>query len=326
MSVHLPVLTQSQKRTFSQCPEKHNIAYVQGYRPLDVPEPLHKGRLTHHGLKAWHGAEPGQRLEQAIEALRGLTADDYELAYVGAMLRVYDVRWGNEPLEIIEVGKKFEVPLINPETGAASRTYMLAGEVDALAKINGAYYIIEHKTTSEDIGPGSAYWKRLVIDPQISTYFAGCKALGYDVHGCLYDVLYKPGLRPLRATPPEARKYTKSGALYANQREVDETPIEYHDRLIAAISEQPDRYYQRGTVVRTETEEKDAAWDMWTTARMIADAIKTGRHPRNPDSCIRYGRECEYFGVCTGTESLEDTTKFYLVSDVHPELSPTKAA
>lgn len=326
MSVHLPVLTQSEKRTFSQCPKKHEFAYVQGYRPLDVPEPLHKGRLIDRALKAWHGAESGQKLDQAIEALRGLTVDDYELAYVGAMLRGYDARWCNEEIEIIEVGKKFEVPLVNPETGAASRTYRMAGEIDALAKLFGEYYIYEEKSTSEDVGPGSTYWKRLVIDPQVSTYIAACKALGYDVHGCLYDVLYKPGLRPLRATPVESRKYTKNGALYANQRDTDETPAEYHDRLIAAISEQPDRYYQRGTVVRTEAEEKDAAWDMWTTARMIADAIKTGRHPRNPDACIRFGRECEYFGVCTNTESLEDTTRFYQVTDVHPELSPTKAA
>ena len=36
--------------------------------------------------------------------------------------------------------------------------------------------------------------------------FDGAAALGHDVAGCLYDVICKPGLRPLKATPVEARK------------------------------------------------------------------------------------------------------------------------
>jgi hypothetical protein len=74
--------------------------------------------------------------------------------------------------------------------------------------------------------------------------------------------------------------------------------------------------------VRLEDEERDAAFDTWQTARLIREAQLANRHPRNPDACPRYGRYCEYFGVCTGTESLEDTTRFRHVENVHEELSP----
>ena len=35
--------------------------------------------------------------------------------------------------------------------------------------------------------------------------------------GSIYDVLVKPAIRPLRATPPEQRKAKKDGSLYAGQ-------------------------------------------------------------------------------------------------------------
>jgi hypothetical protein len=47
------------------------------------------------------------------------------------------------------------------------------------------------------------------MDGQVSTYFDGAASLGLDVAGCIYDVIGKPGIRPLQATPVEARKYTK---------------------------------------------------------------------------------------------------------------------
>jgi hypothetical protein len=328
MVTRLPVITSSEQRTFRRCAREHYHTYVLGYRTLHKAEALRFGTLMHAGLEAWWRA-PSNRLSAALDAMTPVAEDEFDLVRAGVLLQGYDARWHAEDLEVLGVELEFRAPLLNPKTGAASRTYEIAGKLDALVRKldDGLVYIVEHKTTSEDIGAGSQYWRRLTLDPQISQYYAGAKALGHDVAGCLYDVLGKPAIRPQRATPEECRRYTKAGLLYANQREQDETADEYRARLVELIAEQPDRFYQRGTVVRLEDEERDAAFDTWQTARLIREAELAKRHPRNPDACSRYGRTCEFFGVCTGTESLTDTTRFRHVEDVHEELSPdTKAA
>jgi hypothetical protein len=211
---------------------------------------------------------------------------------------------------------------VNPETGAPSRTWRLGGKIDAIVRdARGRVLIVEHKTSSEQIGPGSEYWRRLRMDGQVSVYYAGARALGYDVAGCLYDVLGKPGIRPLKATPPEARKYTKDGALYKAQRETDETPDEYEARVLADIAGDADGYYQRGEVVRLDAEMDEAMFDLWQTSRTIHEYRKAGRAPRNPDGCKQYGRSCSYLPVCSGEASIDDPTRYRRLDDPHPELA-----
>jgi hypothetical protein len=328
LRVRLPVITNSQQRCFRRCAREHYLTYELGYRPAEKEEALRFGDLVHVGLEAWWSAA-ADRLDAAIEAMRGRAVDDFELVRAGVMLQGYDARWGAaaDDYEVLGVEVEFRAPLINPETGAPSRTFELGGKLDVVVrdKCDGRVKLIEHKTTSSDIGDGSTYWKRLVLDPQISTYFAGGKAVGYPISECLYDVLGKPALRPLKATPEESRKYTKDGRLYANQRDKDETPDEFRQRLVEHIAEQPNRYYQRGPVQRLEQEELDAAYDAWATARQIREAQLANRWPRNPDSCERYGRMCAFFDVCSGTASLDDETRFRRVENVHEELSSEAA-
>jgi PD-(D/E)XK nuclease superfamily len=185
-------------------------------------------------------------------------------------------------------------------------------------------YVMEHKTSSEDIGPGSIYWRKLTLDSQVSNYLVGARALGHEPVGVIYDVLRKPALEPMMATPVEARKYTKPtktepSRLYASQRESDEAPLDYRDRLLEDIAARPDHYYQRGVVVRLEEEEREAAHDTWQTAVAIRDARASGVWPRNVDSCQQYHRMCEYWPVCSGETTLDDFR--YEHGRAHPELS-----
>lgn len=176
-----------------------------------------------------------------------------------------------------------------------------------------ARVVVEHKTTSADITPGSPYWRRLALDAQVSLYLGGAGSL-------LYDVIKKPSLRPLRATPVEARRYTKAGTLYAAQREHDETPDAYEARLLADIAQHPDAYYQRGTVVRTEEEAQEAGRDVWMTARMIRESRYLDAWPRNPSACDAYGRTCDYWPVCSGTASIDDDVLYRDAGAQHEEL------
>lgn len=217
-------------------------------------------------------------------------------------------------------------------------------------------YVVEHKTTAIEIGPGSTYWKRLQLDAQISKYLVGSRALGHEPIGVLYDVIRKPLIRPLEATPIEKREYTKpkdkacpeckkkgagpaphtvdgltcadgrivtdpGGKLYANMREHDETPEEFRKRLRDDIAANPEKYYQRGTVVRLDEEERDAAKDAWEIAREVREAQLADRWPRNVDACDAYGSFCPYFAVCAGEASIDDPTRFRDADNPHEELS-----
>jgi hypothetical protein len=189
-----------------------------------------------------------------------------------------------------------------------------------------AFYVQEHKSTAEDISAGGDYWSRLTLDPQTSMYIEGAEALGFVPDGVEFDVLRKPGLRPLKATPPESRQYTKPTKkepiprLYANQRDRDETPEEYGRRCLDAIAEDPDKYYQRRIIVRLHQDRIDAQFDVWNTAGAIRDARRLNVFPRNPDSCKQYGRICDYFSVCTGLASINDPLLFKKEERAHEEL------
>lgn len=173
--------------------------------------------------------------------------------------------------------------------------------------------IVTHNTSSEDISPGSAYWARLRMDGQVSLYHLGAEALGYhNIHGVLYDVLVKPGQKPLRATA--APRMKKDGTPYAGQRLADETPDEYRRRLIEAMAPDLDSYFARQPVVRLEAERARHLAELQAEARELAAAAPLP----NPDSCVRYGSTCSYFGVCTGGRRLDE---YPLLTNVHPELS-----
>ncbi len=325
MPTSLRIITNSELKTHRRCAAEHHMSYELGYRSAaDEAEALRFGTLIHTALEAWWRARDGERLTYALAALDPAT-DPYDYARAAEMVLGYDTRWSSEPLTMVAVEREFRAPMINPYTGAPSRTFQIGGKMDVLVidQRDGRLYIIEHKTSSEDLSPGSMYWQLLRLDAQISMYYAGARGLGLDPAGVIYDVLGKPKLRPLKATPIEQRQYRqKDGALYANQRAEDETPDEYARRIRAAIIEDPDSYFVRGVVVRIGTEEADAQWDVWQQARLIREGELAKRWPRNPDGCRRYGRICSYFGVCTATETLDDPRLFVHVDNVHQELTP----
>jgi hypothetical protein len=300
---------------FNACHRAYKIAYVDMVRPVKASDALTFGTAMHALLEAYWGGQ---------ESI-ALTRNDYDDVTLRCLYEGYKARWETEDAERYErVGAEFgfEVPLMNPETGGVSKTWKLAGKIDAIAKdrTTGRHIIVEHKTTSQDIGPGSDYWKKLPIDGQVSGYYVGAQSIGYEVDVCLYDVIRKPTIRPYKATPEENRKYKKDGTLYAGQHEFDESLDEWKERLMADIAERPDYYFARVEVVRMESDLAEYLYDMWAVGREIADAERTGRFSRNPNACSVFG-SCEYFDVCTGCASLQDDTLFKKIDTPNPELT-----
>lgn len=326
---HLAVLSNSALACYRECPRKFKYRYKMLRRPRRADEALRFGSFFHCGLNAWWSCDgdAGDKLACAVEAMRARAeekpedADPFELVKAEELMLGYSARWGNEAYETVAVEKVFDVPLVNPDTGATSKTYRLSGAIDVIARRHGKVYHVEHKTTASDISPGTDYWRKVsALDPQVSTYQAAMKAIGIEASETLYDVIRKVGLRPLKATPEESRKYTKDGLLYKTQRLADEGPEEFRERVRAAIAEDPAKHFARGPVVRLEDDEREHAGDVWMTAAMIRESENVGRFPRSPGACERFHRLCSYFDVCSGVASIDDDQLFRTAETPHEEL------
>lgn len=337
----LRVITNSEMTVRRRCPREHHLSYELGYRAIEDAEALRFGTMWHVGLELWW---QGVELDQLVAAAQQNAADEFEAAKVAVLLRGYDARWSDArgSYDVAGVEREFRAPLVNPESGAASRTFELGGKIDVLFRRS----FMEHKTTSQEIGVGSTYWRKLTLDPQISTYYAGAKALGHEVESCVYDVVRKPSLRPSHVPLKDSdglkivldssgnRVRTKDGKKWRESADSAqgyvlqtraETVEEYDTRLTEEIASSPEKYYQRGEIVRLEADEREAALDAWQMARSIREAELASGWPRNPDACERYGRVCGFFDVCCGTASLDDAHRFKRIENVHQELSADAA-
>lgn len=308
------ILTASRLMRARACQRLHYYEYVAGYRPATARPALAFGALMHRGLEAWWATG----LSAALAAVAA-EPDPFVRILAEKLLEGYDARWGAEPYETLGVEVEFHARLVR------SRTWSLAGKLDAIARHtpSGQIVVVEHKTTSSDISPGSEYWARLRMDGQVSIYIDGARALGHAVDTVVYDVVSTATLpRPRRATPPDQRRYTKDGRLYAAQRLEDETPAEYRERICEALAERGANAYARGSIIRRADDLASAREDISHVARQLGRAMRAGEYPRNPDACWRYGSLCPYFDVCTGVASLDDSTRFTkLTNSVHPELT-----
>lgn len=308
-------LTNSMRNKFASCHRAFKFCYEDLKKPIKTSDALNFGTAMHSMLEVyWQGKRP---FVPNME-------DGYTTNTLLALFEGYQKRWQESDrmtYETIGTEMRFDAPLMNPETGGVSKTFHLSGKIDALAKekTTGKVVIVEHKTTGQDIGPGSDYWRKLPIDGQVSGYYCGAEALGHQASTCLYDVIRKPTIKPYKATPEDKRKYNKDGSLSKACREFDETPDEWYERLTADIASRPDYYYARIEISRSDNDLLEYLFDMWAVSREIADAQRMNRWSRNPQACSVYGT-CEYFGVCTGEQDIDDVTLFRTAERANEEL------
>jgi hypothetical protein len=215
----------------------------------------------------------------------------------------------DEIYETLAVEVEFAAPLYDPDTGIESDSWYLRGKLDGIARdvTTGEVVIVEHKTASSDISPGSDYWRRLRLDSQISMYFDGAVALGYEPVGIVYDVLAKPALRLGGAT---------------KKRSEPETLDEFRVRYAEAIAANPNAIYARSRLVRFDAELDEFRRDLWQTARQLDEAMQRGEYPRNPSNCWKYNSMCEFFAVCSGEANLDNPALFNK-RGAHTELAST---
>lgn len=283
-------LTASSLGAFRDCARKYRFIYNDRRVKVSDAPALAFGHVTHGALEAWwlHGTEAmtGWLKDNAAEM------HPQDAAKLTAMLRHYVIRNASmrEQYEVVGVEQQFTVPIVNPETGRPMREYQLAGKVDGLLrrKKDGTLWVLEHKTTADEIIGFGTYWQRLAVDHQVSFY-----VLAHQAAGCLYDVIRKPQLRLSKADEKAA-----------------DPVAAYQQRVDAAISENVDEYFQQREVVKTDDDIAEAQADLWQQAHILAECEKQNRFPRNSGACRSFFGVCPYLGVCTGCASLDDPTLF----------------
>jgi RecB family exonuclease len=315
------------------CLKRHFYAYEVGLRPARDGDAITIGKAFHVGLETFSGSAASEFDAAVLDALKAAdtfmsscSADPYDTAIhrviAQRLLHAYLMRYREDGLNVVAVEREFNLPLVNPDTGAESRTFCLAGKIDRIVELpDGRLAVMETKTTSIALDDGSDYWARLRLDSQISLYVYAARTLGFDVQTVLYDVTRKPAIAPLRATPSEKRRYTRDGKLYGNQRERDETPDEFAERLTSDIASRPEFYFARREIPRLEADLTEAQAEWWQQAHLLRDCQRSGRWFRNTSSCLQPYR-CPYTEICFAGAHPEDSVPsgFVQTDNIHPEL------
>lgn len=314
------------------CPRMYQWRYEKMLRPDRDEKPLRFGDAFHRGRDAMSGGMDGVRVlvdslydEKKLDAENwtdpeaGKRELDYECITVLCLLEGYERAWSDSQLTWLASELPFELPVTNPETGAASRTFRQAGKVDGIVELpDGRNALLETKTTSDAIGPGSDYRNVLAINQQVSKYTLAAQALGHDVQTTIYDVVRKPTIRPtmvpaldadgLKVVLDEtgARATNKNGSprqtagegLTLQARPM--TPDEWREKLAADIASRPEYYFDRFEVPRLQQDLDEYSHELWWIADAIRNCRRTGHWFRNTSSCRKFNRLCPYYVLCAG--------------------------
>lgn len=365
----------SKLSTFRQCPRMYYYQYEMQLIRAREEGARRFGTLLHAGLEAWWRArgvmqdddlppwEASVDGEVAVDAalvnaMKGIDenakhvdTDPYDVAKANALTIVYHGRYVEETVfEPLAVEEFFRVPLLDPDGAVFRKDWSIVGKKDALVKWGPRKRatIVEHKHTTSDIDATADYWRRLVLDSQISIYVDAANQLGFECWDIVYDVIRAPKLEPLKATPEE-RRFTqgtkcklcdgagkrkvdgsvcakcegdgwarskegesKGPRLRADARTYDESAVEFTQRVIYEVSESPDKYMRRADLTRTPDDIYDVRADLCAAIEEIELNRQRRYWPRNTTQCLSvYGRRCDYLDICSREASPE--SKLYTI-------------
>lgn len=259
-----------------------------------------------------------------------------------ALMRGYHARWNNAGYNATAVEQTYTAPLYNPATQSQSKTFTMAGKVDVIAELHGRMFIIDHKTTSQDIqDPDSPYWRQLVVEGQVNHYMLLQWVNGFKPDGAVWDVIRKPTISPKKLAKADlagviARQSycgvrMSNDTLAALQTSDRETLEMYEARLANdCITERPDWYFQRRPVPRMNHEIHEYAAELWEHSQELLHTRQRQKAtkalpPRNSGACLLYGSPCKFLGICSGHDT-PDSDRWQRKAKVHNELDGKIAA
>ncbi len=322
------ITTYSMWRSFRDCRKACDWRYFQELVPIEKARSLMFGSVIHNCLEIWHGTQNLSDVMGHIDhtyvtrIANEKEKADWHLARV--MMTGYARIYPEENFEVIALEKEFSGPIINPETGAESRTFILAGKVDGIVKLDDLYYLLEHKTASQI---DSGYLDRLWTDFQIilySWYIEKC--LGYKISGIIYNILAKAKLKQSKGET-EAEFEERRDALIAKsktgkssaKRKMPESDEDFQARLGDKYSDPQMFHREMLYISRDQFEELQA--ELWELSQAMLDARRRKAFYRNTSYCFQYNRPCAYYPLCCSGGNPNVIENMYERKVPHEELS-----
>lgn len=344
------ILTYSALAKFRNCRRSFKHRYEDELRSREKSEALWIGAAFHDAQHvAYLERKSGKGRAEAISAalawldngpLLGAAQDPARRSQrdlLRAMIRNYEKRWGSyrppelgpetlgdANLEEVAVELPFVVPIRNPETGAGSRTFQLAGKVDGLVRFEGKLFIKEMKTAATI---DHEYIAKLWADFQSQIYAAALTRIrGEPVVGVIYDVTGKARLQRKggetqfefeeRLASYKTEKTREKHQLAGPKREESEAEIaerldEWYAKPDAFIRELI--YFDADTLANVESE-------VWELTQQLLDARRREKWGQNTTQCYAFG-SCPYAPICRNHGKLDETLEgFYERVPAHEEL------
>ncbi len=321
------ISTYSMWSLFRNCRKACEYRYEIGLVPREKDPNLSFGSLIHECLQTWHGNRDLPAVLDFIDRACASRCDDddgrrdWHLAR--AIMTGYATRYPQEEFEIVALEKTFEGAIINPATGAASRSFVLAGKVDGIVRIRGDHYILEHKTAATI---DADYLERLWTDFQIAIYsYYVEQALGIPITGVVYNVLGKARLQQgkgeteeeYQARRAELLEKSKTGKTTA-KRKLPESDEEFQERLAAKYLE-PEMFHREMLYLSRDRFDVLRA-ELWELTQAFLDARRRKVFYQNTAFCFSYNRPCAYFPICRSNGNPNVIENFYTIEAPHEEL------
>ncbi len=350
--------TASRLKVLRSCLYKHQLRYTLGLRGPETYV-MRFGTAAHAALEAYFlawksGASIEDRLAAALAKLDQV-ADITERAKLRVLIIGYHLKWGAEPWEILEVEVEFEYVLDGYRIGgkidaivrdtttglvyvlehkstsldtSAGSTYWarLAVDTQISVYLDGAT-MLGHEVAGciydVLVRPGHERKLATPLDKRKYKLGKGCKICGGNLQGKQGTGLV--GEKPCAVCKQSGWRIDEDGrpeapAIYANQRETDETADELETRIADEVAEAPDDFFRRVVVVRLDDEIDRMRLALVDTIRMSEVLSAARLAPPNPDACAAFGSLCPFFAICAGQASVDDTVRFPRGA-VHQELS-----
>lgn len=274
-------LSPSALQLYAECPRRYSYRYVHGREPISAAPSLSFGRVMHSALEVfWRDGK--EHVGEWLKA-NATELEESQAAKLVAMLTHYAPP--REDYEVVSVEEAFEQPIIHPSKRTGLVSMRLGGRTDAVVRkvADGSLWVLEHKSTSDEITGFGPYWQRLAIDRQSSIY-----AMASGAVGVLYDVLRKPALKV----------------------KANESIEQYGERCAAAIAEDRSRYYQFREIHKTPADLTETQIDVYQAARLVGVSTREGWWPKNTGACRSLYGTCPFLDVCSGRANLDDPTLF----------------
>lgn len=278
--------TTSSMAVFATCPRKYKYQYVDLLQSNTYSSALGFGTFVHAFIETLKpGGDPAaatravetelakyksQQLDHYRETEFAIAAD-YGLAReVAKAWKEYWDRFdghilSNQALEFTETEKEWAFKI-------GGNT--LVGKRDGLIhhKDFKKYFLHEVKTSGD--ANRETYKLKLQQERQISNNIMAIREEGKYCEGVVYDIIWKPAIRQKK----------------------DESSDEFQERKAECYRAEPERYFERLIVYRSDQDLKNAMTNLQQNFAMMG-AGKMFGYPKNETACEKWGTLCPFFSA-----------------------------